>query len=132
MGLVIYYSSATGNTHNFVERLGVQALRIERKAEPTVLDEPYVLVIPTYADGAGRGAVPKAVIHFLNHAGNRALIRAVIAGGNRNFGAMYALSGTVVAQKCHVPCLYCFELRGTDDDVCRVRLGLNTFWKQQC
>lgn len=132
MGLVVYYSSATGNTHNFVERLGVRALRIEKEAEPPVLDEPYVLVIPTYADGEGHGAVPKAVVHFLNHAGNRALIRAVIAGGNRNFGAMYALSGTVIAQKCRVPCLYCFELRGTDDDVCRVRLGLNTFWKQQC
>ncbi|RCL03993.1 MAG: protein involved in ribonucleotide reduction [Candidatus Tokpelaia sp. JSC189] len=132
MSLVVYYSSATGNTHNFVERLSVRALRIERKGEPLILNEPYVLVIPTYADNEGGGAVPKAVIHFLNHVGNRALIRAVVAGGNRNFGKMYALSGAVVARKCSVPCLYCFELRGTDDDVCRVRLRLNKFWKQQC
>jgi len=132
MGLVVYYSSATGNTHGFVKRLGVRALRIESKAEPLVLDEPYVLVIPTYADGEGRGAVPKAVICFLNRAENRALIRAVIAGGNRNFGATYALSGAVVAKKCGVPCLCRFELRGTDDDVQRVRYGLNKFWEQQC
>lgn len=132
MGLAIYYSSATGNTHHFVRRLGVRALRIEKNAPPPVVDEPYVLVIPTYADGAGRGAVPRAVIHFLNQEGNRRLIRAVIAGGNRNFGATYALSGTIVAEKCRVPCLYRFELRGTDDDVRHVRSLLKKFWKQPC
>ncbi|RCL02698.1 MAG: protein involved in ribonucleotide reduction [Candidatus Tokpelaia sp. JSC188] len=132
MSLVVYYSSATGNTHSFVDRLGVRALRIESKGESPILDEPYILVIPTYSDNEGRDAVPKAVVHFLNYPENRALIRAVIAGGNRNFGAMYALSGSVIAQKCQVPCLYCFELRGTDDDVYHVRRRLNIFWKQKC
>lgn len=132
MGLIVYYSSVTGNTHNFVERLGGRCLRIDKKAEPPMPDEPYVLVTPTYADGEGRGAVPKAVIRFLNISHNRDLIRAVIAGGNRNFGATYALSGKVIAQKCQVPCLYNFELRGTENDVHRVRDGLNRFWKQQC
>lgn len=130
MSLVVYYSSATGNTSHFVRRLGMQALRIEKKLSPYLLDEPYVLIIPTYADGKGRGAVPKAVIHFLNHVKNRIWIRAVIAGGNRNFGLTYALAGTVVSEKCQVPCLYRFEMRGTDDDVERVRSLLNEFWKQ--
>lgn len=132
MGLVVYYSSASGNTHHFVGRLGVQAVRIEKKAEPCLIGKPYVLVVPTYADGEGRDAVPKAVIHFLNEARNRALIRAVVAAGNRNFGATYALAGKIIAEKCRVPCLYRFELRGTDDDVRRVRSLLNEFWKQQC
>ena len=40
---------------------------------------PFVLICPTFADGQGRGAVPKQVIKFLNIAENRALLRGVIA-----------------------------------------------------
>ncbi|RCL01643.1 MAG: protein involved in ribonucleotide reduction [Candidatus Tokpelaia sp. JSC085] len=130
MGFVVYYSSETGNTFDFVRRLGVQAFRIEKQPSPYLLDDPYVLIIPTYADGKGHGAVPKAVIHFLNHVQNRVLIRAVIAGGNRNFGMTYALAGTVVSEKCQVPYLYRFEMRGTNNDVHRVRHLLNQFWEQ--
>jgi len=86
--------------------------------------------VPTYAGHDGRGAVPRSVIHFLNEEPNRQLIRGVIAGGNRNFGHTYGLAGTVIANKCNVPQLYRFELRGTDDDIIRVRSGLEKFWKQ--
>ena len=65
---LVYYSSASGNTARFVARLGLPALRIPiRPADQMpVVDVPFVLICPTYADGQGRGAVPKAVIHFLN------------------------------------------------------------------
>jgi len=58
------------------------------------------------------------------------LLRGVIAGGNRNFGWTYGLAGTVIAGKCNVPCLYRFELRGTDEDITRVSQGLEKFWTQ--
>lgn len=124
-GGLVYYSSGSGNTRRFVERLGLPALRIERDTKVT---EPYVLITPSYSDGEGRGAVAKPVIRFLNDPGNRALIRGVIASGNLNFGEHFALAGKIIAAKCNVPLLYTFELAGTDDDVARVKQGLETFW----
>ncbi|ASM74603.1 MULTISPECIES: class Ib ribonucleoside-diphosphate reductase assembly flavoprotein NrdI [Roseobacteraceae] len=133
MGGLIYFSSRSENTRRFIDRTGLAALRIpvdDADAMP-VSDGPFVLVTPTFADGQGRGAVPKQVIRFLNIAHNRALLRGVIASGNRNFGATYAMAGDVIAAKCAVPVLYRFELAGTDGDVDRVTHGLDRFWKTQ-
>jgi protein involved in ribonucleotide reduction len=131
---LIYYSSASGNTQRFVERLGGEALRIPISPSdplPEII-RPYVLICPTYADGEGRGAVPKQVIRFLNDPDRRALIKGVIATGNRNFGATYAVSGRIIADKCNVPLLYSFELAGTETDISRVRAGLITLGGTLC
>lgn len=130
MGLLVYYSSATGNTHHFVEQLGQKLLRLDKTAAAPLIREPYVLVVPTYAGSEGQGAVPKTVIRFLNEPENRKWLRGVIAGGNRNFGWTYALAGKVIAEKCNVPCLYRFELRGTSEDVSLVIQGLENLWNQ--
>jgi len=132
MPLLVYYSSKTGNTHHFVSQLGTPLLRIEKGKTDQQVGEPFVLVLPTYAGGDGRGAVPKAVIHFLNKQHNRQFLRGVIAGGNRSFGWTYGLAGTVIAQKCNIACLYRFELRGSAQDIVRVKQGLIRFWKQHC
>ena len=133
MGRIVYFSSVTNNTHRFVEKLGLAADRIPvRPGEPLLrVDEEYVLVLPTYGGGNGRGAVPKQVIRFLNDEHNRSLIRGVIAAGNLNFGAGYCLAGDIIAAKCQVPYLYRFELMGTTEDVTRVREGLGQFWQQR-
>lgn len=129
---LVYYSSASGNTARFVVRLGLPALRIPDRGEPPMPEGPYVLIAPTYADGAGRGAVAKPVIRFLNDAGRRALIRGVIGSGNRNFGRLYAAAGNAIAAKCAVPLLYRFELAGTETDIERVREGLAAFRGMEC
>ena len=123
MANLIYFSSASGNTHRFVEKLGLPAQRIPlRSAEdPLVADEPFVLILPTYGGGPHTKAVPKQVIKFLNDERNRKLIRGVIAAGNTNFGDAYGIAGDIVAQKCRVPHLYRFELFGTPEDVENVR-----------
>ncbi|WP_084101753.1 class Ib ribonucleoside-diphosphate reductase assembly flavoprotein NrdI [Demequina sp. NBRC 110051] len=133
MASLVYFSSSSGNTHRFVEKLGVPAERIPLlpTEAPLKVDEPYVLVLPTYGGGNGKGAVPKQVIKFLNDEHNRSYIRGVISAGNTNFGAAYCIAGDIVAQKCHVPHLYRFELFGTQDDVTAVRDGLDELWKQQ-
>lgn len=129
---VIYFSSVSGNTHRFVDKLKVKAARLPvmTKAETTLALEPYVLVLPTYGGDSGHGAVPKQVIKFLNVEQNRSLIRGVIAAGNTNFGETYCLAGDIVASKCQVPLLYRFELMGTAEDVDRVHQGLEKFWAQ--
>lgn len=130
MGSVVYFSSRSENTHRFVEKLGVAALRLpaDASAPPPVATRPYVLVVPTYGGGESKGAVPKPVIRFLNDPSNRGLIRGVIAAGNTNFGTAFALAGDIVSQKCAVQLLYRFELLGTEEDVANVRQGLGRFW----
>lgn len=91
-----------------------------------------MLICPTYADGKGRGAVPKQVIRFLNNPAHRARLLGVVGTGNRNFGATYALSGRIIADKCKVPQLYSFELAGTDTDIARLRQGLTKLGEQVC
>ncbi|MFD1505891.1 class Ib ribonucleoside-diphosphate reductase assembly flavoprotein NrdI [Georgenia yuyongxinii] len=132
MSTIVYFSSATNNTHRFVGKLGLPARRIPLRAseDPLRVEEEYVLVVPTYGGGNGRGAVPKQVIKFLNDEHNRSLIRGVIAAGNLNFGKAFCLAGEIVAAKCQVPYLYRFELLGTTEDVTRVREGLGQFWQQ--
>ena len=129
--LVVYFSSATENTHRFVGHLDLPCARIPlRKSDPElIVDEPYVLVCPTYGGGvsiSGREPrpVPNQVIKFLNNEHNRSLLRAVIASGNTNFGSDYAKAGDVIAAKCNVPFVYRFELMGTPEDVDNVRRGL--------
>ncbi|NDK88074.1 class Ib ribonucleoside-diphosphate reductase assembly flavoprotein NrdI [Gordonia desulfuricans] len=132
--LVVYFSSVSENTHRFVQKLGLRSSRIplvDREGSFEV-DEPYVLICPTYGGGkssaaVGGGFVPKQVIKFLNNRHNRGLIRAVIAAGNTNFGEEYCLAGDIVSRKCAVPYLYRFELMGTEHDVTRVRDGLAEF-----
>lgn len=129
--LVVYFSSATENTKRFVEKLGLPSQRIPlRRSDPELtVDEPYVLICPTYGGGVSvtggnSRPVPGQVIRFLNSGGNRSLIRGVIASGNSNFGADYCLAGKVIADKCKVPYLYRFELMGLAEDVAHVRRQL--------
>lgn len=130
---LVYFSSVSGNTKRFIEKLGRPASRIPLYArdEPLVMAEPYVLLVPTYGGGPHTRAVPKQVITFLNDERNRKLIRGVMAAGNMNFGSGFAIAGEIIARKCQVPFLYRFEVFGTPDDVIAVQEGLDTFWKQQ-
>jgi protein involved in ribonucleotide reduction len=134
--LLVYFSSVSGNTARFIEKLGRRSVRIPLHSTdaPLVVDEPYVLLTPTYGGGQGRGeekgAVPKQVIRFLNDPRNRSLIRGVISAGNTNFGEHFGLAGDIISRKCSVPHLYKLELFGTPDDVARVNEGLERWWTQ--
>ncbi|MDH6235722.1 class Ib ribonucleoside-diphosphate reductase assembly flavoprotein NrdI [Cryobacterium sp. CG_9.6] len=130
---LVYFSSVSGNTHRFIEKLGRPATRIPLYASDTALTvtKPYVLCLPTYGGGSEGGAVPKQVIRFLNDSHNRSLIRGVIGAGNTNFGETFCLAGDIIAAKCSVPHLYRFEVFGTPDDVRIVHDGLEEFWKLQ-
>ena len=132
MSLIVYFSSSSENTHRFVQRLGLPAVRIPlNERERIQVDEPYILIVPSYGGGGTAGAVPRQAIRFLNDPHNRQRIRGVIAAGNRNFGEAYGRAGHVIKQKCGVPYLYRFELRGTPQDVDNVRKGVSELWQRQ-
>ncbi|WP_188702179.1 class Ib ribonucleoside-diphosphate reductase assembly flavoprotein NrdI [Microbacterium nanhaiense] len=131
--LIVYFSSVSGNTERFVEKLGMRAQRIPlyKRDDALEVNEPFVLISPTYGGGNGEGAVPKQVIRFLNDEGNRRWIRGVISTGNTNFGDAYCIGGDIISRKCKVPHLDRVELFGTPEDVSRVTRGLEKWWKQQ-
>ncbi|BCQ36176.1 MULTISPECIES: class Ib ribonucleoside-diphosphate reductase assembly flavoprotein NrdI [Erwinia] len=132
MTTLVYFSSLSENTHRFITRLNLPAVRIPLDyAQCLQVDQPYILVVPSYGGGTAQGAVPKQVIQFLNDTNNRQLIRGVIAAGNRNFGEAYCLAGDIIARKCQVPYLYRFELMGTSDDIANVHKGVTQFWQRQ-
>jgi protein involved in ribonucleotide reduction len=128
--LLVYFSSISGNTARFIDKLGTRSARIPiHGADPPLLvDEPFILVTPTYGGGQGKGeekgAVPKQVIRFLNDERNRRFIRGVISAGNTNFGEHFCVAGDIISRKCNVPHLYRLEVFGTPEDVQRVSEGL--------
>lgn len=127
--MLVYFSSRSNNTHRFVQKLDVRALRIPVTGEPLLVDEDYILIVPTYAAGGSdsKGAVPKQVIHFLNKANNRRHCKGVISSGNTNFGDTLPLY-TNHCTKLQVPLLHQFELLGTQRDVIKVQAILAGDW----
>lgn len=135
--MIVYFSSTSGFTHTFIEKLGQPALRIPlltSDVDNFTIDEDCVLISPTYAtmkrDGIPRGFVPRQVVRFLGNEQNRCKVRGVIGTGNLQFGEDYARSGDSISAKLEIPMLYRFELSGTDNDVRIVERGLTEFWDQ--
>jgi len=131
---VVYFSSVSENTKRFVDKLEAQSVRIPIRTEEAaefVHDRDSVLILPTYGGGNDNSTVPKQVIKFLNNPENRKHIKAVIAGGNTNFGSHFGKAGDIVADKLGVPVLYRFEITGTPEDVLEVKERLAQFWQIQ-
>ena len=129
---VVYFSSVSENTKRFVDKLGVPSYRIPislNEAASYTHDADSVLVTPTYGGGNEQNTVPKQVIKFLNNPENRKHIKAVIAGGNTNFGAHFCKAGEIIARKLEVPMLYRFEITGTPEDVKEVKERLEKLWQ---
>lgn len=65
MSQLVYFSSSSENTQRFIERLGLPAVRIPlNERERIQVDEPYILIVPSYGGGGTAGAVPRQVIRF--------------------------------------------------------------------
>lgn len=120
---IVYFSSVTGNTKRFVDKLGMSRTRIPIHGDPPRMYIPYVLVTPSY--GTGSRDVPPQVVRFLNDQENRDMLQGVIGSGNMNFGSLYGVAAKKIAEKCKVDLLYLFELQGTETDVENVKRGLS-------
>lgn len=125
---IVYFSNYSGNTKRFVEKLGIDAIRIPINwdpASPVYVTDKYVLMVPTYGGGNEDSAIPRQVRKFLNIPNNRALLRGVVGFGNTNFGEHFCKAAEIISQKTGVPVIAKVEIFGTEDDVNKVkeRLG---------
>lgn len=127
---IVYFSSVTEATRQFVEKLGYPAERIELRAtdESLSVDYDYILATPTYGAGKPKGAVPKQVVKFLKPLEHRKHCLGILAGGNKNFGGHFVLAGRVLSDMLNVPLIHSFEVSGTRNDVREAREKIDRIW----
>ncbi|WP_353854772.1 class Ib ribonucleoside-diphosphate reductase assembly flavoprotein NrdI [Bacillus sp. Bos-x628] len=106
----VYFYSLTGNVRRFIAKSGLGAQSHEIKAGE-VVEEPFVLVTPTY----DFGQPPATVSEWLKDNGD--LLVGVAASGNRAWGDNFGVAADVIADAYDVPVIAKFELAGTDEDV---------------
>lgn len=123
---IAYFSYYSGNTHKFVEKLEIPATRIPIKESPPLINEPYILFVPTYGGGSEVRTVPKQVVEFLNIESNRENLVGIIGFGNTNFGSHYCKAANIISAKTGKPVLAKIEIFGTPEDVEYVKNILNT------
>jgi len=131
---IVYFSNYSGNTERFVEKLNdSSAIRIpiDWDSGGITVDQPYVLLVPTYGGGEGRTAIPRQVRFFLNIKENRNLLRGVIGFGNTNFGEHFCKAADLISAKTGVPVIARVEIFGTDDDVNKVKERLTLLYGQE-
>lgn len=106
------FASRTGNVESIIERLGLEALRIEDGSEE--IDEAFIIF--TYTDGYGD--TPMEVEDFL--AANGSLLKGVIVSGDTSYGDAYCQAGDNIAEAYDVPVLYKVENEGTAEDLAAI------------
>lgn len=116
----IVYFSLTGQTRRFVKKLELPAYEIDPGNPFYELNEPYILVVPTYdAD------VTEVVNDFIEFESNQDNLLGVAGGGNRNFADLFIFTAKHIARDYHVPLLFEFEFNGTKEDVENFRKVVN-------
>lgn len=130
---IVYFSNYSGNTKRFVEKFDKNAIRIpiDWRNHSITVDQPYVLMVPTYGGGEGRAAIPRQVRSFLNIKENRNLLRGVVGFGNTNFGEHFCKAADMISAKTGVPVIARIEIFGTDDDVSILKQRLEMLYGQE-
>ncbi|MBD3861391.1 class Ib ribonucleoside-diphosphate reductase assembly flavoprotein NrdI [Bacillus sp. 28A-2] len=108
--MIVYFYSLTGNVRRFIAKTGLGGQAREIKTSE-VVEEPFVLVTPTY----DFGQPPATVSEWLKDNGD--LMVSVAASGNRAWGDGFGAAADVIATLYGVPVVGKFELAGTEEDV---------------
>jgi protein involved in ribonucleotide reduction len=132
---IVYFSNYSGNTKRFVEKLTNGTNNSTRiPIDPgtgdsrLVVNNDYVLFVPTYGGGSERSAIPRQVRGFLNVPENRDRLRGVVGFGNTNFGEHFCKAADLISRKTGVPVIAKVEIFGTIDDVIKVRERLKLLY----
>ena len=108
------YASRMGKTEKLIEKLAIDAMKIENGTETVKGD--YILF--TYTDG--NGVVPNIVESFLKN--NPDGLKGVVAGGSRErHAATFGWAGDIISKKYNVPCLHKVDGEGSEEDVEKIK-----------
>lgn len=110
--MLVVYLSLTGQTRKFVKKLGYPTLELTMTNAFTEVDEPYIIVVPTY-----EGEVTALANDFIETGNNRAFLKGVAGGGNRNFNTLFGFTAKDLSRDYQVPLLHLFEFQGSQNDV---------------
>ncbi|OYQ67906.1 class Ib ribonucleoside-diphosphate reductase assembly flavoprotein NrdI [Aerococcus sp. 1KP-2016] len=116
----IVYMSLTGQTQKFVSKLGMDSLRITMDNSFQPINEPYIVIAPTYDI-----EVTEILNDFIETADNQSYLRGVCGSGNLNFSELYCFTAKDLAKAYQVPLLLNFEFQGTLNDVNIVKEKVN-------
>ena len=108
----LVYFTVTGQTRRFIKKLDLPAYEIEPANPFFEINEPFILVVPTYDLD-----ITEIVNDFLDYKSNRENLTGVAGGGNRNFAELFVYTAKDIARDYHVPMLFAFEFSGTNEDV---------------
>lgn len=108
----LVFFSLTGQTRRFVKKLALPAYEIDGTNPFHELNEPYLLIVPTYD-----AEVTEVVNDFIEYKSNQDNLKGVAGGGNLNFADLFIFTAKDIARDYKVPLLFSFEFSGTDQDV---------------
>ena len=111
----IVFFTLTGNTKRFVNKLEMDSLEIDMANPFVSINEPYVMIVPTYDVEATE--IANDFIEF----NDIELFKGVMGGGNLNFAELFVFTAKDIARDYNVPLLYSFEYSGTHIDVDEVK-----------
>jgi len=128
---IVYFSNYSGNTKRFVEKLNGISIRIpidNGSSGDLIVDDEYVLFVPTYGGGSEKSAIPRQVRRFLNIEQNRNLLRGVVGFGNTNFGEHFCKAADMISAKTGVPIIGRVEIFGTNEDLIKIKERLEILY----
>lgn len=108
----VVYLSLTGQTRRFVTKLDWPSLEITPQNAFSEINEPYIIVAPTYDIEA-----TEYLNDFIETGQNRQHLKGIAGSGNRNFNTLFCFTAKDLAAEYQIPLLHCFEFQGTDQDV---------------
>lgn len=108
----LVYFSVTGQTRRFIKKVGLPAYEIDQTNPFHELNDPYILVVPTYDRD-----ITEVADDFIEFKSNRHHLQGVAGSGNLNFGDLYVYTAKDLAAKYGVSLLFDFEMSGTPADV---------------
>lgn len=132
---MLVYFTLTGQTSRLSKKLLEAAdspftkeLEIS-PANPFIeIDEPYVLLVPSYEEME----VQECFEDFLETGENLSLCKGMVASGNRNFGDLFLVTAKHLHQMYDLPIIKELEFSGTPRDVEDiVKKGLNLWTPHQ-
>lgn len=120
---LVYYTK-TGNTKRFVDKInGYESIELSPIDPFITLNEPYILVIPSYEPNV-LPEIYETLVDFFEINDNVVLCAGTFSGGNLNFNDKFGVTAKWIKKKYNIPIIRMFEFQGGDRDVAELEKQL--------